>query len=118
MDAIKVFWDRARSEGASGITAVNEALAILSPGTTFEDVFKDFVIANYARKLTGPSVPAKYYFADEAEPSPGPLRAVHLEVDQPLAADEQVGPLLTDVRAWGVRYYEVRPRCRCTHHFN
>lgn len=109
MDAIRTFWEEAQDTGTSGIEAVNRTLDTEAPGTTFEDVFKEFVIANYARKLSGSSIPAKYTFADEAEPSPGPLRAVKLDVDTALAVDEQVGPLTADVRAWGARYYEIRP---------
>lgn len=108
-DALRVFWDRAAAEGVSGIEAVNRALAVLRPGATFESVYKDFVIANYARKLSDPTLPAIYRFADEAEAGPGPLRAVRMEVERAIGPGEGVGPLLSDVKAWGVRYYEVRP---------
>lgn len=109
MDAIATFWDASDTAGASGITAVNAAMGMLDSGTTFTDIYQDFVIANYARKLSGPSVPSIYYFADEAEASPGPLNAVALDVNDTLGADDQVGPLTSDVNAWGVRYYAVSP---------
>lgn len=110
MDAIRTFWAQSEaSGGVSGIAAVNRALATLSPGKTFEEVFKDFVIANYARKLTSPSIPAKYRFPDESEAAPGPLMAVNLDLNQAIGPTEQVGPLISYVRAWGARYYVVRP---------
>ena len=109
MDVIKAFWDKSQASGSSGITAFNQVLADVSPGTSFEDVYKDFVIANYARKLSDPSLPAKYKFADEAEASPGALRAVKLDVDMAVGPTDQVGPLLNGVSPWGVRYYSIAP---------
>jgi len=109
MDLIETFWDRSDTLHISGMAAVDAALAIDHPGTTFEDVYKDFVIANYARKLTDPALPAKYRYADEAELLPGPLPAVKLDVDQGVGPTDQVGPLLSYVAAWGVRYYQIRP---------
>ena len=109
MDAIRTFWQRAQATNTSGVSAVTQALNVLSPGKTFEDVYEDFVIANYARKLTGPGLPAKYRYADESEPSPGPLMAVKLDVDQAVGPTDQIGPLISYVRAWGVRYYVISP---------
>ena len=109
MDTLRIFWERVDAEGVAGIDAVNRTLALIRPGTTFEQVYQDFLIANYARKLSLPTLPAIYRFADEAEVAPGPLRAVKLDVDADLGPTDQVGPLLSDVRAWGARYYEVRP---------
>lgn len=109
MDAIATFWDESEAASASGIAGVNAALDTLAPGTTFTDVYQDFIIANYARKLTGPSVPATYYYTDEDEAQPGPLNPVALQVSGPLANGAQVGPLTSDVNAWGARYYEISP---------
>jgi hypothetical protein len=109
MDALRIFWERVDAEGVAGIDAVNRTLALIRPGTTFEQVYQNFLVANYARKLSAASLPAIYRFADEAEAAPGPLTAVKLDVSADLGPADQVGPLLSDVRAWGARYYEVRP---------
>ena len=109
MDFLKTFWEEFSASGISGIASVNATLAAFSPGTTFEDVYKDFVVANYARKLSDPALPAKYRYADEAEPSPGPLPSVKLDVNDAVGPTDQIGPLLSGVSPWGVRYYQIRP---------
>jgi Mg-chelatase subunit ChlD len=109
MNAIRTFWQRSDTTSTSGISAVNQALATLSPGKTFEEVYKDFVIANYARKLSGPGLLAKYRYTDESESSPGPLMAVKLDVNQAVGPTDQIGPLISYVRAWGARYYVISP---------
>jgi hypothetical protein len=109
MDVIRRFWQLSVAHGTAGIDAVNRVLAEVRLGTTFEDVFKDFVVANYARKLSDPALPAKYRFADEGEAAPGSLNVVKLDIDQALGGSDQVGPLVTGVLPWGVRYYSVSP---------
>lgn len=113
MDAIRTFLETGDDEDVIGIEAINRTLDKLAPGTTFQDFFKDLVITNYARKLTGAAVPAIYRIADEAElradGQPNELDPVHLDIDEVLDATSQVGPLVSSVRAWGARYYRVTP---------
>ncbi|MCA9432755.1 MAG: VWA domain-containing protein, partial [Candidatus Omnitrophica bacterium] len=69
---------------------------------------KDFVIANYAKDLSGGSVPSKYQYVDESQP-PGSFDPVALEISQNISGMDQIGPMLADVQKWGAVYHEVRP---------
>ena len=74
VDAIRRVWEAVHP--ASDITAINNTLAVLSPGMTFDKAFRRFVVANWAKGLTG--LPdSSYYYDDEREagnPAPyGPI---------------------------------------------
>lgn len=81
MDALLEFWEALETLGSPSneFEVFNLMLSNLGhPELTIEDVFKDFVVANYAKDLTGPNVPAKYHYFDETQP-PGTYGSVHLE---------------------------------------
>lgn len=62
VDALLELWNQL--ETAESVAAVNNALAVLSPGTTFDSAFRQFAVANYTKDLTG--LPdASYEYADE-----------------------------------------------------
>jgi hypothetical protein len=74
VDALVELWEQMAT--AESVAAVNNTLAVLSPGTTFDDAFRQFALANWTKDLTG--VPdASYNYADEDQagnPAPyGPL---------------------------------------------
>ncbi|MCA9443513.1 MAG: VWA domain-containing protein, partial [Candidatus Omnitrophica bacterium] len=109
LDFLEKFWDEADDDkDRDGIQVVDATLKNLNPSFSFKKAFKDFVIANYAKDLTGSSVPAKYQYVDETQP-PGSYDPVALDVSENLSGMEQVGPMLSNVQKWGAVYHEVRP---------
>lgn len=109
MDALREYWEAVQALGGSGndLEAFDLALDNLgSPTVTFEDVFQDFVVANYAKRLTGPSVPAAYSYVDETQP-PGSYGDVYLRRN----VDPIDGYVLSGqdaVDPWQPRYYRYR----------
>jgi hypothetical protein len=91
--------------GHSGVAAVNHALTAMGTGTTFDESFTQFAVANWTKDLTG--VPDdSYNYADEDEPgNPGPYG--------PLMPDDggtiQIGASASwtnqHVERYGIRYY-------------
>ncbi len=109
VDLILRFWEEGSADPRQdGITTLNRALAALGHRVTFEDVFKDFVVANYAKELTGAGVPEKYKYIDETQP-PGHYDPVYLDLDREITPDAAVDPTITEVASWGARYYQFRP---------
>ena len=110
MDLMLRFWEEGTADPEQdGITTLNRALAALGHNATFEDVFRDFIVANYAKDLTGPNVPDRYKYFDESQP-PGSYGGVHLDMNLDLGPDDQVGPEMDTIVPWGARYYQIRPR--------
>lgn len=109
MDLLVEFWEQARSDlDDDGIGTLNRALAAMGHTARFRDIFKDFAVANYAKDLTGPSVPSKYQYADEKQP-PGSYRSVRFDVNDSLGVGDQVGPTTDDIQEWCIRYYQIQP---------
>ena len=107
VDLLVRFWEQARNDwNDDGIGTLNRALQTMGYTQRFRDIFKDFVVANYAKDV--PNAPAKYKYIDESQAA-GPYHPVHLDVDEVLGPDDQVGPATSDVVAWGARYFQVRP---------
>lgn len=106
VDAIRALFDN-YGGGSDDIQRVNAALSVLSPDTTFRDVFMDFIIANYAKDLTGPNVPDEYQYIDDNR-QPGAYARPFLTASEDMdLGDTENGN--TDIRSWSARYYEVRP---------
>ena len=107
MDLMERFWTAAESQrDDDGIDTLDRALQAMGHTARFRDIFKDFAVANYAKDIV--NAPAKYHYTDESQP-PGTYGPVHLDLDQTLGTNDQVGPVTADVVAWGARYYQVRP---------
>ena len=100
--------ESAQNLDRDGIEVMDATLKDLGWSDSFEDVFKSFVVANYAKDLSGPSVPGRYQYADETQ-GPGSYRPVRLDLNRAITSGEQVGPSLTDVTRWGARYYRIQP---------
>ncbi len=109
MDIMIEFWkNSADTPGRHGVAVLNETLTELGHTEQFRDVWKDFAVANYAKDLSGSGVQAKYQYADMAETG-GNYATPNLHLDSSLALDEQLIDTDETVKAWGARYYEVRP---------
>jgi len=109
MDFMVEFWEQSATDfDEDGIGVINKALAGLGHSERFDDVFRDFGVANYAKRLSGPAVPDKYKYVDETQP-PGVYNDVALSLDEAVAIGDQVGPALTAVNPWATRYFRIRP---------
>ena len=101
------------SAGYSGIGAVNRALNVLGAGTSFDQAFKQFAVANWTKDLTG--VPdASYNYIDEDEAgNPGPYGPLTPNAGGTI----QVGTPARGPTQWtdryGIRYYEADIGATC-----
>lgn len=91
-----------------GREVINYALADLGYSETFTDVFKDFVVANYAKDL--PNAPAKYKYIDESQ-TPGSYGPVKMTDTAFLSASDQyiLADELKYVSSWGASYFRFVP---------
>jgi hypothetical protein len=91
-----------------GRQVIDFALADMGYSDTFVDVFKNFVVANYAKDL--PNALAKYRYIDESQP-PGSYGPVALTANLPLNVGQAyvVPGELGAVAAWGARYFRFTP---------
>jgi len=109
MDFMLEFWKQSADDfGDDGVGIINRTLEEMGYSERFEDVFRDFAVANYAKKLSGSSVPSKYQYIDETQP-PGSYNDVARTLDEFVSVGEQVGPALSEVRSWASRYFRVFP---------
>lgn len=105
IDALKEFYDQSSDE-YGGVRTVEKALDILSPGTTFEELWQDFTVANIARLLG--NVSSKYLYFDEAEVlGPGSFRSVNLSLFQTLNATTSPIKGTGSQGDWAAQYYKV-----------
>lgn len=106
VDVVREVYEN-HDSGTDDIQRINAALSSISPGTDFKDVFMDFIVANYAKELTGPSVPDKYQYIDD-DIAPGDYARPALTVNEAQAlGDVENGN--TNINEWSARYYEIRP---------
>ena len=109
MDFMVEFWEQSDDDfDEDGIGVIDKTLDAMGHAERFADVFRDFGVANYAKRFSGPSVPDKYKYVDETQP-PGVYNDVALSLDEFVSVDEQVGPTLTEVNPWATRYFRIRP---------
>jgi hypothetical protein len=105
IDFFVQFWASGNANAHShGREVIDFTLADMGYSETFEDVFKDFVVANYAKDI--PNAPDKYKYIDEGQ-STGSYGQVFLTDDQTLSPGEQyiVDENVAYVEAWGARYF-------------
>ena len=110
VDAISTYWSiGANPTGSDGVTMLNNALNVLSPGTSFEDVFADFSVAIYAKDLADSTTPSKWRFVDDDETDGSENYGTVSRAINPI-------PTLTPgfsftssdfVRSWSNKYFEV-----------
>ncbi len=111
IDALTTYWDTGvNPTGEHGITMMNNALDVLSPGTTFEDVFKDFSVAIYAKDMDASTIPSKWTFIDDDETDgSGNYGTVSKEIDPvpTLTAMGTIADNSESIENWANKYYEV-----------
>jgi Mg-chelatase subunit ChlD len=107
VDAIVELWEQMCC--AESVAAVNNTLAVLSPGTTFDEAFRQFTVANYAKDLNG--LPDdSYNYADENQPDNpapyGPLVPLNGGV---ISSGTMATWNSQTVSRYGARYYSATP---------
>jgi len=111
VDAITTYWSSAANpSGSDGITMLNNALDILSPGTTFADVFSDFSVAMYTKDLNDATTPAKWRFVDDDETDGSEnYGTVSKEIDPipTLTSGSPINDPVETVISWSNKFYEV-----------
>lgn len=111
VDAMVQLWQAA--ESADDIAAINRALTIMETGYDFNAAFKQFVVANWAKDLSG--VPdGSYNYIDEDTPgNPGPYGPIDpadggtVNIGSPATWNSQL------VNRYAARYYEASPGGSC-----
>lgn len=110
-DVIQDFWDiSVNPSGTDGITMFNNLMAHRGTGKTFEDVFEDFCVANYAKDFTDATVPTKWeYIDDNTGDGSAAYETVSKELD-PVPTISLVTTVSDNFDAmdrWASKYYEV-----------
>ncbi|MFX1317428.1 MAG: hypothetical protein ACFE9T_16320, partial [Promethearchaeota archaeon] len=109
-DAIQRYWNTdTNPSGSNGITMLKNALNYLKPGTSFEDVFKDFSIALYAKNLDNSTTPSKWRFVDDDEiDGSGLYSTVSREIFPipTLSPGISISNTSESVVSWSNKYYE------------
>lgn len=106
VDAVRTLFEN-HGSGSDDIQRTNAALGTLSPGTTFKDVFMNFIVANYTKNLTGPGVPPEYRYTDD-DTLPGSYHNPALTLNRTMPVGD-VFSATDEIRAWAAQYYEARP---------
>ena len=106
MDFIRRFWEEAATNNdRDGVTILNATLESMGYSERFEDIWKDFAVASYAKDYSGPD---KYMYADMAQTG-GDYGPPLLTIDDDLTIGETIEREMDSVSNWGAKYYEVRP---------
>jgi hypothetical protein len=98
--------------GYSGISAVNHALAAMGAGTTFDNSFKQFAVANWAKDLNGVSSTYNYLDEDEAG-NPGPYGPVIPTAGGTIQIGTSANWNNQPVDRYGLRYYSADVGSNC-----
>ncbi len=106
VDAIRAFWE-AGEAGHIGTSAVDQAGGPLS----FSQLFRDWIVANYTKKLATVPDP-KYGYLDDDGSSPdydNPLLTVNTSPGPGsyTSSDNQA------VERWGAKYFRINPTASC-----
>lgn len=100
-DFIRRYWEMTEDKEPDSIGVLRDAISEFKPGATLEDVFHDFIIANYAKDLNLAGIPnqQKFQYIDD-----DPVGAAYAKVNvsNPPLDTEQVDK----VCLWGAKYYE------------
>jgi len=112
-DFVVKFWQASAAlPGRSGIQNIDSVLSAGGYTHTFRTSFKDFIIANYAKDLTG-TIDSKYRYADMAQPG-GTYDRVMLSGSRAVTTSGGFLAIGESVAPWGARYYEFRPSADVT----
>ncbi|RLB09365.1 MAG: hypothetical protein DRG59_02560 [Deltaproteobacteria bacterium] len=105
VDVIQRFWANTDGNSPDSMKYIRETINSFSSGTTFEEMFRDFCIANYTHDLdvSALSDPDKYRYYDETAAGGG--------TSYDSVARTSVGSWNTthsdQVVRWGARYFEI-----------
>jgi len=107
VDALLELWDQMCC--AESVSAVNNALAVLSPGTTFDAAFRQFTVANYTKDLT--ALPDdSYNYADEDQAgNPAPYGPLVPASGGTISSGSPASWAGQNVSRYGARYYVAAP---------
>jgi hypothetical protein len=98
--------------GYSGISAINHALSAMGAGTTFDNSFKQFAAANWAKDLNG--VSSTYNYIDEDELSnPGAYGPIVPTMGGPIQVGVSANWTNQYVERYGLRYYSANVNSNC-----
>jgi Mg-chelatase subunit ChlD len=106
VDSVKAFWDH---PAATDFTRMDAIIQSRAPGNTFESLWIDFAVANYAKDLPGPNVQAKYRYFDETHAGAPDYPPVMLTNSYNVTPGAPVIPTLDSIQPWSAKYYEFRP---------
>ncbi len=106
VDSVKAFWDDA---APTDFTRMDNVIRARAPGETFESLWIDFAVANYAKELTGPTGPAKYRYFDETHSLAPDYPAPSFDGSYVITPDQPLIPTLSNVNAWSAKYFMFTP---------
>lgn len=105
VDAMVEFWDKLDNDG---LTSVDAVIKNFNSEQSFESVWIDFTVANYAKDLDATTLPEIYTYADELQTNGPNYAGVKLTQDRYLTQDTNV--FESDyVSPWSAKYYQFRP---------
>ncbi len=100
VDSVRVFW---ADPAPTDFARMDNVIRARNPGQTFESIWIDFGVTNFAKDYTG--VPEKWRYFDETHAGAPDYPAPSSPVGN-LTKDAPVIPTLSGVNAWAMRYYE------------
>ena len=106
VDAIKAFWF---DTAGTAFARMDNVIRARLPGETFESIWIDFAVANYAKELTSPHVPSKYHYVDELQAGAPDYPPPALDGVFRLEPGSSVLPTLVDVNTWSAKYFQFTP---------
>ena len=118
VDLITEFWDITNTVSrVDGVDTVDDALTGLGHTESFEDVFRDFIVTNYVKDLTG-TLPSKYQYVDE-DTTPGsydfddnastPAVRLHDDITLGLSDSADSGGIDQLLYDWAAHYFRIIP---------
>lgn len=110
VDTMRHFWEACETVGAVNLTTIDQALDNLGyPAVTFQDVFHDWILANYTKDL-GTVPDAKYSYIDD---DGNPYASVPKTVDVSVSPGSYSTSANQSVERYAAKYYRIRPTTSC-----
>jgi Mg-chelatase subunit ChlD len=107
VDALVELWNQMAT--AESVAAVNHALAVLSPGTSFDDAFRQFVVANWTKDLTGLPDDSYNYSDEDQAGNPVPYGPLVPTDGGTIDSDTSASWTGKSVSKYGARYFSAMP---------
>ncbi len=107
VDALVELWNQMSS--AESVTAVNNTLAVLSPGMTFDQAFRQFTVANYTKDLTGLPDDSYNYIDEDQAGNPAPYGPLVPAAGGSINSSTTAAWAGQNVSRYGARYYTADP---------